>query len=221
MSILPAHYWSGKDPTEPTLIPPLSSGPYRIAAVKKGRMIRYERVPNYWGRNLAVNRGRFNFDTIRYDVYRDATVAREALRKGLFRYVGRNLICVTGCHPTTSQRVIGGWLVLDSLIAGAERGSRVHLILNTLRQPFDDPRVREALAHALDFDWQNRTLHSGEMSRSNSYFENTVFSASGIPTGAELALLEPFRDQLPARLFSEAFAFDTDGWAWGSTVPDY
>ena len=208
MSILPAHYWSGKDPTEPTLIPPLSSGPYRIAAVKKGRMIRYERVPNYWGRNLAVNRGRFNFDTIRYDVYRDDTIAREALRKGLFDMWTESDLR----HWVSSYDIPArdrGWLVLDSLIAGAERGSRLHLVLNTLRRPFDDPRVREALAHALDFDWLNRSLHSGEMSRSNSYFENTVFSASGIPTGAELALLEPFRDQLPARLFSEAFAFDT------------
>ena len=81
--ILPEHYWADKDPTIATLTPPLGSGPYRVAEVKKGRFVRYERVPDYWGRDIPVNRGRFNFDTIVYDIYRDATVAREALRKGL------------------------------------------------------------------------------------------------------------------------------------------
>ena len=82
--ILPAHYWEGRDPTRVSLDPRLGSGPYRIAEVRQGRYVRYERVPDYWGRDIAVNKGRFNFDQIQYDVYRDATVGREALRKGLF-----------------------------------------------------------------------------------------------------------------------------------------
>ena len=82
--ILPAHHWEGRDPTRASLEPPLGSGPYRVAEVRQGRTIRYRRVPDYWGRDIAVNRGRFNFDQIQYEVYRDATVAREAFRKGLF-----------------------------------------------------------------------------------------------------------------------------------------
>ena len=112
--IMPAHYWEDKDPTRVTMEPPLGSGPYRIAEVRQGRHIRFERVPDYWGRDIPVNKGRYNFDQIRYDVYRDATVAREAFRKGLFDTWGEGDIryWATGYDIPARDK---GWLVMDRL----------------------------------------------------------------------------------------------------------
>ena len=202
--ILPAHYWADKDPTIATLTPPLGSGPYRIAAVEKGRFVRYERVRDYWGRDLPVNRGRFNFDTIRYDVYRDATVAREALRKGLFDVWlqwGHDVLAFD--TPARDK----GWLVQGKRRYRMDIGARFWLILNNRRHPFDDARVREALSLAFDFEWQNRALFAGRLTRADSYFQNSVFAATGLPSESELALLEPFREQIPERVFTEAFRF--------------
>ncbi len=211
ISILPAHYWANRDPSAPTLVPTPGSGPYRIAEVGQGRSVRYERVPDYWGADLPVNRGRFNFDTIHYDVYRDATVAREALRKGLL--------------DVWVETDIGHWAVSydtpayqrGSLIKGrrtyrVDIGARMWVVLNTQRPPFDDIRVREALTYALDFEWQNRVLHSMEQTRADSYFHGSPFAARGLPTDAELALLEPYRATVPSRVFTHEFTLpETDG----------
>ena len=207
--ILPAHYWADKDPTVTTLTPPLGSGPYRIAALEKGRFVRYERVRDYWGRDIPVNRGRFNFDTIVYDVYRDATVAREALRKGLldvWLQWGHDILAFD--TPARDK----GWLVQGKRRYRMDIGARFWVILNNRRHPFDDARVREALSLAFDFEWQNRALYAGRLTRADSYFQNSIFAATGLPSEAELELLEPFRDQLPERVFTEAFRFPrTDG----------
>lgn len=202
--ILPAHYWADKDPTIATLTPPLGSGPYRIAAVEKGRFVRYERVRDYWGRDIPVNRGRFNFDTILYDVYRDATVAREALRKGLldvWLQWGHDILAFD--TPARDK----GWLVQGKRRYRMDIGARFWLILNNRRHPFDDARVREALSLTFDFEWQNRALFAGRLTRADSYFQNSVFAATGLPSESELRLLEPFRDRIPERVFTEAFRF--------------
>ena len=202
--ILPAHYWADKDPTITTLTPPLGSGPYRIAALEKGRFVRYERVGDYWGRDIPVNRGRFNFDTILYDVYRDATVAREALRKGLID------VWLQWGHDTLAFDTPArdkGWLVQGKRRYRMDIGARFWLILNNRRHPFADARVREALSLAFDFEWQNRALFSGRLTRADSYFQNSVFAATGLPSESELELLEPFRDLIPERVFTEAFRF--------------
>ena len=202
--IMPAHYWADKDPTKTTLTPPLGSGPYRIAAVEKGRFVRYERVPDYWGRDIPVNRGRFNFDTILYDVYRDATVAREALRKGLLD------VWLQWGHDTLAFDTPArdkGWLVQGKRRSRMTIGARFWLILNNRRHPFDDARVREALSLAFDFEWQNRALFAGRLTRADSYFQNSVFAATGLPSESELKLLEPFRHLIPERVFTETFRF--------------
>ena len=202
--ILPAHYWADKDPTIATLTPPLGSGPYRIAAVEKGRFVRYERVTDYWGPDIPVNRGRFNFDTILYDVYRDATVAREALRKGLldvWLQWGHDILAFD--TPARDK----GWLVQGKRRYRMDIGARFWLILNNRRHPLDDARVREALSLAFDFEWQNRALFAGRLTRADSYFQNSVFAATGLPSESELRLLEPFRDRIPERVFTKAFRF--------------
>ena len=205
--ILPAHYWEGRDPTRASLEPPLGSGPYRVAEVRQGRYVRYERIPDYWGRDIPVNKGRFNFDQIQYDVYRDTTVAREALRKGLFdawfepdvRY------WATGYDIPARDK---GWLVMDLLDHREEIGVNRVIALNNRRERFKDPRVREALTLAVDFEWENRVLRFGLLDRALSNFAGAPsFEARGLPDEGELALLAPFREQLPARLFTEAFEF--------------
>lgn len=204
--IVPAHYWANRDVTKPARELPLQSGPYRLTAVSPGRYFTYSRVPDYWGRDLPINRGKFNFDTIRYERHLDATVAREALRAGLLDVWTEN----DSRHWLASYNVPAlerGWLHKGTLRSGVERGSRLRLALNTRRQPFDDPLVREALAYAFDFEWQNRALHGGERSRAHSFFANSVFASSGLPEGAELALLEPHRARLPEKVFNRAFAF--------------
>ena len=211
--ILPAHYWADKDPTVATLTPPLGSGPYRIAAVEKGRFVRYERVADYWGRGLAVNRGRFNFDTIVYDVYRDATVAREALRKGLldvWLQWGHEMLAFD--IPARDK----GWLVQGKRRYRVTVGARFWLILNNRRHPFDDAKVREALSLAFDFEWQNRALYGGRLTRADSYFQNSMFAATGLPSESELGLLEPFRDLIPGRVFTEAFRFPRTAGSGGN-----
>ena len=205
IAILPAHYWADRDPMAASLTPTLGSGPYRIAGVGRGRWVSYERVPDYWGAVLPVNRGRFNFDTIRYDLYRDATVAREGLRKGLLDvWIETDIRHWAVSYDTPASQK--GWLVKSRRIYRIDIGARMWLILNTQRPPFDDIRVREALTYAFDFEWQNRVLHSRELTRADSYFHGSPFAARGLPSDAELALLEPFRDTVPRRVFTHEFS---------------
>ena len=209
LRIMPAHFWADKDMSDYTGAPPLGSGPYRLAEVQDRRFFRYERVPDYWGRDLAVNRGRFNFDVIHYDFYSDATIAREALRKGLFdvwmEFDLRYWQSYTD-HPAHQR----GWL-RQEMLGDGRGGTYWRLVFNTRRAPFDDRRVREALTHVFDFEWQNRTLYGGEVIRADSYFANTIFAAVGVPSSAEVALLTPFRDELPQEVFTEAFTFPRTG----------
>ena len=209
--IVPAHYWRDRDVREPLTTPPPQSGPYRLTRVSQDRYVTYERVPDYWARDLPVNRGKFNFDTIRYERYLDATVAREALRAGLLDVWTET----DSRHWLKSYDLPArdrGWLVLGRLASGNQSGSRYRLALNTRRQPFDDLRVREALSHALDFDWQIRALHGGELARAASFFAGSMFASSGMPGETEKALLERHRAQLPAKVFTHPFSFPgTDG----------
>ena len=202
--IRPAHYYAGKDSSAPTLVPPVGSGPYRVADFDRN-FVRYERVEDYWGRDIPVNRGRYNFDVIQYDVYRDATVAREAIRKGLFDIYFEALkpIFGIGFRLTISPALEAGSLIMETRSLQKYIGLGSAIVLNLDRERPRDVRAREALT--LDFEWQNRVFQYGSQSRALSYFDNSSFAASGLPTRAELALLAPYRDRLPQRVFTEAF----------------
>ena len=205
-SILPEHYWRTRDPEASTLDPPLTSGPYRVLNIKQGRFIEYELDTEYWGRDIPVNRGRYNFEKVRYEVYRDATVIRESFRKGLVDIWTET--DVRYWHDSFDTPAFAkGWVKKIRRHFGIEVGVRSNIALNNRRAKFNDRRVREALTLAMDFDWQNRTLHMGHHKRAHSFWPDTILSASGLPTDAELALLEPFRDQLPPELFETAFRF--------------
>ena len=204
--IIPAHSWHGKDPSAPTLDPPLTSGPYEIVDFNQGRFIEYRRDPEYWGKDIPINRGRYNFDTIRFEVYRDATVTREAFRKGLIDIW--NETDVNSWHSAFDTPALEkGWVKKIRRKQGLEVGVRKGIVLNNRREKFKDRRVRLALALAIDFEWQNKTLHYGDLQRAHSYWPNTVLAATGLPSDQELALLAPYRDQLPPELFLREFRF--------------
>lgn len=205
-SILPEHYWRYRDPHAPTLEPPLSSGPYQIAAFEQGRYIEYRRDPDYWGRDIPVNKGRYNFDTVRYEVYRDATVTREAFRKGLVDiWTESDLRYWEDSYDTPAFHK--GWIRKIRRHFGIEVGVRSSIALNNRLERFSDRRVRQALTLAMDFEWQNRTLHAGHHKRAHSYWPDTILTASGLPSPAEDTLLRPFEDTLPPELFKQPFRF--------------
>ena len=204
VAILPEHYWRTRDLKRASLELPLGSGPYRIADFEQGQFLLYERVADYWARDQAVHRGRHNFDYIRYEMYRDATIAREALRKGLldYRVEGDPYLWRTGYNTPAREK---GWLVTRQNNSKMQSGFRSALIFNMRRAKFADVRVREALTIAFDFEWTNRAIYDGFYTRADSYFSGTELAARGLPTGAELLLLEPYREQLPGEVFTQPF----------------
>ena len=210
LAILPKHYWQGKDFAATTLTPPLTSGPYQISKVDAGRSITYTRVPDYWGKDVNVNVGQNNFATIRYDVYLDDTVAVEALKADAydFRAEPSSAVWATGYDvPAVQQGRLIKELVPNKLPQGMQA-----FWLNTRLAKFADPKVRQALGYAFDFEWSNKNLFYGQYTRTNSFFVNSDLASAGVPKGAELALLEPYRDQLPAELFTKPFTLPkTDG----------
>ncbi|MDE0421397.1 MAG: extracellular solute-binding protein [Gammaproteobacteria bacterium] len=201
--VRPAHYYADRDPGQVTLDPPLVSGPYRIVELDRNH-VTYERVPDYWARDLPVNRGRHNFDVIRYDVYRDATVAREAFRKGLLDIYFETDVRYWNTAYDASSPNAGRWLK-DTRRVGKSIGQERTLTFNLDREMFRDARVREALTLAFDFEWQNRVFHYDTQYRALSYFAGSSLAAGGMPSTEELALLAPYRDQLPERVFDEPF----------------
>ena len=208
--ILPEHHWRGRNPSQTTLVEPVGSGPYRIDRWARD-YIRYRRVEDYWGRTLPVTRGLYNFDELHYDIYRDATVLRESLRKGLIDYYVENDVR----HWTSSYDIPAageGLLRRGEVTSRVAAGMNTAIGLNSKRPPLDDVRVREALTVAFDFDWLNRALHGGTYERAFSYFPNSAFGATGLPTPDEVALLEPLRDDIDPRVFAEPFDLpSTDG----------
>jgi microcin C transport system substrate-binding protein len=208
--VLPKHWWQGRDFSRPLTEPPLGSGAYRIDSFELGRTLTLRRVPDYWGATLPTQRGLSNFDTIRYDYYRDSTVAFEAFKAGRsdFRQVNIALEWATGYDfPAFRNGLVQRVEIPHELPTGMQA-----FAFNIRREPFRDRRVREALALLFDFEWLNANIFYGAYARTTSYFSNSRFASTGIPQGAELAILNPFREQLPQRLFTEPFRVPaTDG----------
>ncbi len=210
MPILPKHYYEKAEFDKTTLTPPLGSGPYRIKQVDPGRTIVYERDPNYWGAELPVNRGRNNFDEIRYEYYRDANVALEAFKAGDFDVRIENS-SKSWATAYTGPAFDKGLIVREEI--PNQRGTGMQgFVFNTRRAIFADPKVRAALAYAFDFEWTNQNLFYGQYQRTESYFSNSELASSGLPSEAELKLLDPWRDQLPPEVFTKEYrAPSTEG----------
>lgn len=203
LTVLPKHYWQDRDFTRTTLEPPLGSGPYKIEDFEAGRFVKYRRVDDYWGKNLPVNVGQDNFDTIRYDYYRDATVLVEAFKAGEFDFRMENTskVWATGYDFPALDK---GLVIKEEIKHNRGTGMQ-GFIYNIRRDMFKDPRVRQALATAFDFEWSNKNLFYGQYKRSRSYFENSELAATGLPGPDELALLEPYRDRIPDDVFTKEY----------------
>ena len=203
LSVVSEAYYRDREFGETTMEPPLGSSPYRVAKVDPGRSVTYERVPDYWGAQLPLNVGRYNFDTVIYDYYRDRTVLVEALKAGEYDFHEEYTSKVWATQydiPAVEQ----GWLVKDVLKDNTPSGVQA-FFFNTRLPKFQDRRVREALAYAFDFEWLNKNQFYGIYDRMASYFENSELAARDLPSEAELAVLEPHRGAVPDEVFTKAF----------------
>lgn len=203
LPILPESFWQHHPLNEPLTVPPLGSGPYKVGSYRLGQYITYQRVPDYWAANLPVNRGRYNFDRLRYDYYLDDKIALEAFKAGAydFRFEPSPKSWVTQYQGGNFAR---NYIIKQDEINNAAQNSR-WLAFNVQRPIFADRRVREAITLAFDFEWMNKALYYQSYQRVNSYFQNTRYAASGYPDAAELAWLAPLKDQIPPEVFTSLY----------------
>ncbi len=203
LPVLSKAYYTANDFEKDTLDPPLGSGPYEIADFRQGTFVSYRRRADYWAADLPVNRGRFNFDEIRYEYYRDRTASLEAFKAGAYD-LREEFTSKSWATEYDIPQVKDGRIKLMTLPDERPSGAQ-GFFLNTRREKFKDPRVREALNYAFDFEWMNKNLFYGLYTRTETFFENSDLKASGKPSEAELELLDPFRDKLPAAVFDEVY----------------
>lgn len=204
LQILPKHFWEDRDFEKTTLDPLLGSGPYKMTKIDAGRAIDYELVEDYWAKDLPVKVGHHNFGTLRFDYYRDRTVSLEAFKSGDVdyrrEYTSKDWKTAYNFPAITDGRVVKE--ELDDLSIQPMQA----FVMNLRKDKFSDMRVRRALGYAFDFEWMNKNLFYDAYSRTQSYFQNTELMATGLPEGDELALLEKFRDQVPASVFEEPYS---------------
>jgi microcin C transport system substrate-binding protein len=203
MPILSKSYYTKHKFEDTTLIFPLGSGPYKIEEVDAGKSITYRRIKHWWGENLPVNKGHFNFNKIEYLYFRDSTVAFEGFKTGIYdlRLEDQSKNWAKGYDlPAIKQ----GKLIKKSISHPMIQGMQA-FIFNTRRELFKNKDVRQALSLLFDFEWTNKNLFYGFYKRTNSFFENSDLAGHGLPSGDELKILEPFRVQLPTEVFTTAF----------------
>ncbi len=201
--IFSAAFYANRAFDQTTLEPPLGSGPYKVGRVDQGRFISFERVADYWAKDLPVNVGQSNFDTIRYDYFSDRAVAFEAFKSGAFTVHEefKSSTWATGYDfPAIREARVKRETIPDKNISGIQGW-----LFNIRRPALKDPRIREAIGNAFDFTWTNKNLMYGAYERTVSYFENSDMAAKGLPDAKELALLTPFRDKLPPAVFGTAY----------------
>jgi len=209
MPVLPKHFYEKRDLSKATLERPLGSGPYKIGKFSAGRWVELERVKDYWAKDLPINKGRWNFDIIRHDFYRDIAILNEVFLAGQsdLRFEGS---AARWADQNRLAAFTSGDIRRDTI--PYENGAfYMGLMLNTRRPFLADRRVREALMLAYDYEWVKRVLLAGHHGRLNSFFANTEFSAQGVPSKEEVALLEPFRKELPPELFTQAPSLPAGG----------
>lgn len=210
MPVLPKHWWAGRDFDHPLTDPPLGSGPYHVGKFEFGRTLTLERVPDVWSKDLPPERGLDNFDTRRTEYFRDETVALEAFKAGQIDFREENIAkewATAYDFPAVQKGLVKKELLTYHLPTGMQGFG-----MNTRRPLFADARVRHALALVFDFEWANANLFYGSYTRTSSFFSNSDLASSGVPEGTELALLDKYRGQLPADLFTKPFQLPvTDG----------
>ena len=203
LPVLSKAYYATREFDQTTLDRPVGSGGYQIGDYKQGTFVSYKRRNDYWAKDLPVNRGRGNFDEIRYEYFRDRTAQLEAVKAGTIdlreEFTSRDWATGYDIPAVKDGRLIK--LTLPDETPGGAQG----FFLNTRRPKLSDPRVRKALDYAFDFEWTNKNLFYGLYTRTESFFENSDMKSSGKPSPEELALLEPFRDKLLPEVFGEPY----------------
>ena len=203
MPLLSKKYWASRTFDKTTLEIPLSSGPYRIEKMNPGRSITYQRVADYWGKDLPVNRGRYNFDRIQIDYYRDGLIALEALKAGEYDVRVENV--AKNWAMAYDVAAVRNGLLKKVEITNDEPAGMQGFFFNTRRPIFNDRRVRQALGYAFDFEWTNKNLFYGAYTRTKSFFANSDLAATGLPSPEELTLLTPLRNKIPEEVFDQEY----------------
>lgn len=203
LPVLSKAYWQGREFDKQTLDAPLGSGPYKIDAFEPGRYVTLRRVANHWGANLPVNLGQNNYDVIRYDYYRDRTVALEAFKAGEYDWRQENQALAWATRYDSPARAQGLYK-LEEIPEERVNGMQ-GFVMNMRRPMFQDSRVREALTYAFDFEWSNKNLFHGAYTRTRSYFDNSELGARGLPSPEELKILDKFKGQISDRVFTQAY----------------
>ena len=203
MPVLPRQYWQDRDFSKPSLDKPLGSGPYQVDSFQPGRRVVYQRRDDYWGKDLPVNRGQYNFDRLSFEYFLDETVSLEAFKGGAYdwRLERSAKDWASGyASPALTRKEIILEEIPHSLPSGMQG-----FVMNQRRELFTDRTLREAIGLAMDFEWSNQNLFHGQYVRTRSFFQNSDMAATGLPSADELKLLEPFRKQLPAEVFEQEY----------------
>ena len=203
LPIIPKKYYENIDVTKTFLDIPLGSGPYTIENLDPGRQIKYKRVENYWAKDLPVNKGLYNFDTIIYDYYKDSNVLVEAFKVGEYDF-RREYNVKRWLSEYDFKAVDSGEVILKEMNNDRPVGMN-GLVMNTRKNIFNNRNVRLALSYAYDHEWINKTIYQNAYVRTDSFFDNSPLSSTGLPSDAELELLNPWRDQIPSEIFTETF----------------
>ena len=201
LPIFSKKYYSENQFDKTTLKPPLGSGPYKITNFKQGTFVTFKRRDDYWARNLPVNVGRFNFDELRYEYFRDHMIAFEALKAGKIDFREEYVSKMWATQYNFDALKKG--LVVSEVLPDMNPSGAQGFFMNTRRDSLKDPKVRKAISLTMDFEWTNKNLFHSLYKRTHSYFENSPLKAKDLPSEAELKLLEPFKDQLPSSVFTE------------------
>lgn len=210
LPIFPKHIWENLKLNEPQTVPMVGSGPYKIGDYKMGQYVVYDRVKDYWAKNLPVTKGHYNFDRIRYEYFLDGSVTLEAFKSGAFDVQIENKAKQWHTAYQGKNFDNGNIIKVERIEKGAVNTQ--WFAFNTQSAKFSNRLVRKAFSYALDFEWLNKMMFYGSYSRTNSIFQNTQYQAVGLPSEAELAILMPFKDILPKEVFGAAYkAPVTDG----------
>ncbi|MCB1681505.1 MAG: ABC transporter substrate-binding protein [Rhodospirillales bacterium] len=213
MTILPKHYWTADGHNfedSSSLVPPLTSGPYTFGKIDAPRSIEYVRNENWWGKNLPFFKGMNNFDRVVYDLYLDEKVMHEAFLSGNFDFKMEN--SEHQWQTTYDVPAVKDGRLIKELIDNSRPAGMQAFIFNIRRPVFQDIKVREALNYALDFEWSNKQFAYGAYTRTNSYFANSELASSGLPSEAELKILESYRGKIPDEVFTSEYKSPvTDG----------
>ncbi len=210
LPVLSKEYWEDREFDKTTLDPPVTSGPYKIVDFEPGRYVVFERNEDYWGANLPINKGMYNFDRIRYDYVRDDDVSIEAFKSGEYDYRAENSSkkwATSYDFPALHEGVVKKAMLRHYRATGMPS-----FVFNLRKPMFQDKRVRKALGMCFDFEWSNKNLFYGQYTRSRSFYDNSDLASDGLPSPAELELLEPHRGDIPDEVFTEVFEVPvTDG----------